>query len=68
MSLSLGPLSEVTTSLLNFAQFFNIGKPSFSKWEEVESTLKLGLNPEEFEYVEAKVLHTQASRSREVSK
>ncbi len=47
---------------------FDINKPSFSKWEEVESTLKLVLNPDELEYVESKVLSTQASRSRGVSK
>ena len=47
---------------------FDIDKPSFSKWEEVESTLKLVLNPEELEHVEAKVSSTQASRSRGVSK
>ena len=47
---------------------FDIDKPSFSKWEEVESTLKSVLNPEELEYVEAKVSSALASRSRGVSK
>ena len=47
---------------------FDIDKPSFSKWEEVESTLKSVLNPEELECVEAKVSSAQASRSRGVSK
>ena len=46
----------------------DIDKPSFSKWEEVESTLKLVLNPEELKHVEAKVSSAQVSRSREVSK
>ena len=46
----------------------DIGKPSFSKWEEVQSSLELVLNPEELEYIEAKVSSAQASRSRGVSK
>ena len=46
---------------------FDIDKPSFSKWEEVESTIKLVLNPEKLEHGEAKASSTQASRSRGVS-
>ena len=45
-----------------------IDKPSFTKWEEAYSTLKLVLNYEELSYVKAKVSSTQASRSRGASK
>ena len=47
---------------------FDIYKTSFSKWEQVESTFKSVLNPEEIEHVKSKVLSTQASRFRRVSK
>ena len=47
---------------------FDVDKPSFSKWEEVELTLKLVLNPEELECAETKVPSAQAKRSRGVSK
>ena len=44
------------------------GKPSFSKWKEDDSTIKSVLSPEELEHAKAKLLSTQASRSRGVSK
>ena len=47
---------------------FDVNKPSFYKWNEIEPTLKSVLKPEELEYVEAKVSSTKASRSRGVSK
>ena len=47
---------------------FDMESPSISKWEEVESTLKSVLSPDELKYVEAKVSSTQASRSRGVTK
>ena len=39
---------------------FYINKPSFSKWEEVELTLKLVLHPKELEYAKTKVSSAQA--------
>ena len=46
----------------------DIGKPSFSKWAEVESRIKLVLNTEELKHVDAKSLSTHTSKSRGVSK
>ena len=47
---------------------FDMSKPSISKWDAIEETLKQALDPEEIRYVEAKVASIQASRSRGVSK
>ena len=50
------------------SSLFDMESPSISKWEEVESTLKSVLSPDELKYVEAKVSSTQASRSKGVTK
>ena len=46
----------------------DVDKTSFTKWEEVESTLKSILSPEYLEHVEAKLSYAQALRSRGFSK
>ena len=50
------------------SSLFDMESPSISKWEEVESTLKSVLSPDELKYVEAKVSSTQATRSKGVTK
>ena len=45
-----------------------IDKPSFSKWEEVCSTFKSVMNPEELEHFEAKISSDYTLRSGGVSR
>ena len=55
-----GNISNLSSSIKSYnvsnepCSMFNNKKPSFTNWEEVESTLKSVLNPEELSYVEAK--------------
>ena len=69
-----GKISKLSPSVGSYKvssgpfSLFEVDKTSFSKLEEVESTHKSVLNPEELEHVEAKVSSAQASRSRGVSK
>ena len=69
-----GDLSKISASIgscnvsSELCSVVDIEKPSFSKWEIFESTLKLVINPEELEHIEDKVSCTQVSRFREDSK
>ena len=69
-----GEISKVSASIGSCnvddgpCPLFDMESPTISKWEEMESTLKSVLSPDELEYIEAKVSSTQASRSRGVTK
>ena len=69
-----GEISKLGASIgscnisLEQCSLFDTESPSITKWEEVESTLKSDLSPEELKFVEAKVSSTQASRPKGVTK
>ena len=65
-----GEISKLITSIGSRkissepCSMLDIEKPSLYKRKEVESALKLVLNPEELEHIEAKMSCTQASKYR----